>query len=184
MKYLPKARSENIVVQNLEDEVLVYDLTTNRAFCLNETSAKVFNACDSKTTFEELKAKHQLTDEIIYLALDGLKKENLIIDEYFSPFTGMNRREVIKKVGLASMVTLPIISAMIAPTAAFAASNCVNTNGQAPNTTVRTTPGGFAGCYADCSAPTVTARCCSNSARATMLVCDAGPPERTSCLCN
>lgn len=122
MTLLPKAKSDNIVVQNLKDETLVYDLTTNKAFCLNATSAKVFNHCDGIQTFGDLKAEHQLTDEIIYLTLDELQKNNLLAEEYVSPFVGMNRREVIKKVGLASMIALPVISSLIAPPATAAAS--------------------------------------------------------------
>ena len=126
MILIPKTQTENIAVQNLNDEVLIYNLTTNQAFCLNDTSAKVFNACDGVTTFTALKEQHQLTDEIIYLALDGLQKENLIAGEYASPHAGMSRREVIRKVGLASMIALPVIASIVAPTAAHAASGCSN----------------------------------------------------------
>lgn len=124
MNLLPKSRNENIVVQNAENEVLIYDTVTNQAFCLNETSAKVFNHCDGKTSFDELKRKYKYTDELIYLALDELKKQNLLADDaaYLSPFAGMNRREVIRKVGFATMVALPLISTLVAPTAAAAQS--------------------------------------------------------------
>lgn len=50
----PKARNKNIVVQLLNKETLIYDLIDNKAFCLNETSSIVFNACDGKTSFDEL----------------------------------------------------------------------------------------------------------------------------------
>lgn len=81
MKKLPKARNENIVVQNLNDEVLIYDTITNQAFCLNETSAKVFNYCDGQTAFAELKSRYKYTDELIFLALDELKAKNLLFSE-------------------------------------------------------------------------------------------------------
>lgn len=120
---LPKMR-ENILIQNSKGEVLVYNLKTNLAYCLNETAGKVFNSCDGIQTVNELKLRHGLTDEIIFFALDNLKKENLLAEntEYVSPFAGMNRREVIRKVGLASMIALPLISSLIAPSAAEAAS--------------------------------------------------------------
>lgn len=123
---LPKSKTGGIVVQNLHDETLIYNLSTNQAFCLNETSAKVFNACDGFTTFEELKSRHQLTDDVIYFALDGLKKENLLEDDYVSPFGEMNRRQVIRQVGLAGVIALPLISSIVAPAAAHAASICPN----------------------------------------------------------
>ena len=76
MLLLPKVRRSGIVVQEIENEVLVYDLKTHKAFCLNETSSIIFNHCDGKRSAKELKRTHQLTDEIIYLALDQFKKEN------------------------------------------------------------------------------------------------------------
>jgi hypothetical protein len=121
---LPKAKHENTVVQHLKDETLVYDLKTDQAFCLNETSAKVFNHCDGKTTFAELKDKYKFTDDLIYLALDELKAKNLLAENYQNNhFTGMTRRETIKKVGLATMIALPLVASMTAPKAAHAASN-------------------------------------------------------------
>lgn len=119
---LPSARNENILVQELKNEILIYDLLTNKACCLNETSAKVFNACGNAETFESLKKNHRFTDDLIHLSLDELKKNNLLKDEYASVFAGMSRREVIRKVGLASMIALPVVSGLVAPVAANATS--------------------------------------------------------------
>ena len=125
---LPLAKTENIVVQNVEDELLIYDLLTNKAFCLNETSAIIYKACDGKTDFDELKSKHQFTDELIFFALDNLKKEKLIKEDFISPLKGINRREVIRKIGKTSLVALPIISSLMAPTSAMAALSCGGTS--------------------------------------------------------
>jgi hypothetical protein len=124
MKKLPLARSTGIVVQELGKEILIYDLNTHKAYNLNETSSTVYQACDGKTTFDELKQKHKFTDDLIFLALDQLKADGLIEDGYFfiSPFIGMSRREAIRKVGFASMIALPLISSLVAPTAAMAQS--------------------------------------------------------------
>ncbi len=122
---LPKIRTENLLEQNLEKETLIYDLAINKALKLNETSTIIYKACSENQTFDELKRKHKFTDEIIYFALDELKESNLINDEnYVSPFAGISRREVIKKVGLTSIVALPIITGLIAPKAVNAASSC------------------------------------------------------------
>ena len=158
---LPKSRTENIVVQNLNDETLIYDLTTHKAFCLNETSAKVFNACDGETTFEELKNKFRFTDEIIYLSLDELKENNLIKTEYVSPFAGMSRREVVKKIGLTSLIALPMISSLVAPPAAHAQSG-----------------GG------SCSTPPFAPGCSSGTTGITGQNCAASSPANKSFLCN
>lgn len=131
MNKLPIARSRDIVVQKVEKETLIYDLITFKAYNLNETASLVYQACDGKTTFEKLKRKHGFNDEIIFLALEQLKKDKLIEvdDSYISPFAGMSRREVIRKAGIASMIALPVISSLVAPTAASAQSvdcSCVN----------------------------------------------------------
>ena len=122
--FLPKARNENIVVQDMENETLVYDLTVDKVYCLNQIAALVFSYCDGHGSFEMLKQKHKLTDEIIYLALDQLRKENLLeeTEDYRSPFIGTSRREVIRKAGLTSLASLPWVSSIIAPKAAMAQS--------------------------------------------------------------
>jgi hypothetical protein len=129
MNILPKARTENLVEQNLGTEILIYDLNIHKAFNLNETSSIVYKACDGKASFDELKRQYKFTDDFIFLALDELKKNNLLANNtsYQSPFSGTNRREVIKRVGLATMFALPLITGLIAPTAAQAASG---TNGE------------------------------------------------------
>lgn len=129
-KYLPLCRSENIVIQKLADETLLYDLEVDKAFCLNETSALIWGACDGKKTLAEIsseltkKLNSTITEEIVFLALNSLNKEGLLVhnDKFNNKFNGMSRREVIKKIGLATAVALPVISSLIAPTAADALS--------------------------------------------------------------
>lgn len=122
MNKLPIARNENIIVQNSGKEILIYDLLTNKAYALNETSAIVYQACDGKTSFDDLKSYSNFTDDIIFLALDNLRKENLIQSAKVNYFAGLSRREVVRKIGFASLIALPVITSLIAPHAASAAS--------------------------------------------------------------
>lgn len=130
----PKNRSENIVVQEFASEILIYDLKTDKAYCLNETSVFVWRLCDGTKTVAEIsqsltkKLKQPMTEDVIWLALDGFKKDNLLEDskEFEINFNGLNRRQVIKKVGFASMFALPIVSSIVAPNAAMAASGATN----------------------------------------------------------
>ncbi len=110
----------------------------HKAFALNETSAIIYNACNGKTTFDELKVKYKFTDDLIFLALDELKRENLIedYDSFKSPLAGMSRREAVVKVALGSIVALPIISSLIAPTAAQATSGTCTNQGTSCRCTV------------------------------------------------
>jgi hypothetical protein len=87
---------------------------------LNETSAIVYLACGNQS-FQDLKSKHNFTDDLIYLALDKLAANDLIEDYRSDHFAGLSRRDVIRKVRLATMAALPVTAVAI-PSAADAAS--------------------------------------------------------------
>ena len=132
----PKSREEEIVVQRADGEVLIYDLRSNKALCLNETSSLVWDACDGSRDRNEIrsyvssKSGKEVNDDLIWLALDQLKKEELIsFETNIEPrFDGMSRREVIRKIGIGSMIALPVIASMVAPQAAYAISVCPTSN--------------------------------------------------------
>lgn len=120
---LPRTRTENLLERNLKDETLIYDLLIDKAFNLNETLSVVYKACGQSLTFDEIKRRYKYTDDFIYLALDELKANNLLAEDYISPFADTTRREAIKKVGMATMFALPLITGLVAPKAINAASN-------------------------------------------------------------
>ena len=51
---LPEARREDIVVQELPDETLVYDLKRHKALCLNRAAGLVWKHCDGRTSVAEM----------------------------------------------------------------------------------------------------------------------------------
>lgn len=142
-KNIPTARKTDVIVQELKGEILIYDLTINKAYCLNRTSAFVYRLCDGNHSVPDIsseiskKLKKPVTEDLIWLAIDQLKQDNLLSDsqEITTKFDGLSRRQVIRKVGLASMIALPFISALVAPTAAMSQSTCANPGG-APSGTV------------------------------------------------
>jgi hypothetical protein len=93
----PISRKANIVVQDLETEVLIYDLTINKAFCLNQTAGLVYQLCDGRRTVAEIsdlmskELKTLVSEDFVWLALDGLKKDNLLenADELANHFAGL-----------------------------------------------------------------------------------------------
>lgn len=175
----PLSRKDNLVVQELNDETLIYDLNINKAFCLNETSALVWRLCDGTRSVKEIcqslnkKLKTFSNEDVVWLALDQLKNENLLINSEYIPntFEGMSRREVIKKVGLSSMITFPLVSIVIAPTAAHASSTCSDALG----------PGGTSGsggeCYCRRGTTNVGQTCLQGLASEAPSVCKPG------CIC-
>jgi hypothetical protein len=52
--FLPKARSEGIIIREVDGELLVYDRLRDRAHCLNETAAAVWKLCDGRATASEI----------------------------------------------------------------------------------------------------------------------------------
>jgi hypothetical protein len=131
----PKAKTTDAVVQKTENELLIYNLSTNNAYCLNETSALVWELCDGKRTVEDIinemssKLKTAISKDFVRLAIDQLANDDLLenSDETGSNFTRVSRRDVIRKVGFASMIALPLVSAVVAPNAMNAASLLVTT---------------------------------------------------------
>ncbi|MEK7725281.1 MAG: hypothetical protein AAB336_13085, partial [Acidobacteriota bacterium] len=112
---LPLSKNENIVVQETDRELLIYDLVSNQAYCLNETSALVWQFSNGQNSIAEItdlmsqKLKTLVTQEVVWLALEQLKKDNLLEngEDFEIDYHGLTRRQIIKKIGLASMIALP-----------------------------------------------------------------------------
>lgn len=128
---LPLARRTGLVVQDMPDEVLVYDMDTNKAHCLNTTSAMVWRACNGSTSINEIvkqiekNSNAAVSDDLVWLAIDQLDEKGLLENKVVSRFDGLSRRDVIKKIGFASVVALPVIASLVAPQSAMASSSCV-----------------------------------------------------------
>lgn len=128
----PLSRKENIVIQELSDEILIYDLNKNKALCLNKTSASIWHQCDGTKSVTEIsqilanELKTSISEDIVWLALNQFKKNDLLAEniEFVTPFDEFNRREIVKRIGFASMIALPMIASVVAPSAIHAASNC------------------------------------------------------------
>lgn len=133
MKRLPQSKNRDIVFQEAGREILIYDFSIDKAYCLNETLALVYKNCNGTTTFDEVKKKHSLTDDFIFLALDQLEQNNLLDGEKIKHFNHLSRREAIRRATLASVIALPLISPVLAPSAAAAASCQANGQACAPN---------------------------------------------------
>ena len=130
MKNKPIARKSDLVIQEAGDELLIYDLKTNKAYCLNETSAIVWQLCDGDNSIEKIanemskQLKVEISEDFVWLAIDQLNKDELIenVENLNNQSANLSRREIIRKVGFASAVALPIVSGIIAPKAISAQS--------------------------------------------------------------
>ena len=129
---LPNARKHQLVTKKLGGEMLVYDRASDEAHCLNATAAQVWAHCDGQTTVaamaqlleEELKAPVQ--DEVVWFALEQLRKSRLLQEPWTRPphMAQMSRRVMMRRLGIAAAVAVPLVTSIVAPTAA-AAATCI-----------------------------------------------------------
>jgi hypothetical protein len=125
----PKQRTSDVVVQDYNDEILIYDLRENKAHCLNKTSAEIWRDCDGSKSIDQL-AEIYGGHEVVWLAINEMQSRNLVEDvDVSATFSGMSRREVVKKIGLGSMVALPVIASLVAPSSVHAQASCVTSGG-------------------------------------------------------
>jgi hypothetical protein len=131
---IPVARKEGLVIQETAEEVLVYDLNSNKAHCLNRTAAFVWKSCNGNNSISEISRLFEkevgsnVHEDLIWLAIDQLNEKQLLDAELVSSFAGRSRREVIKKIGLATVVALPLVASLTAPTSALASTSCACVN--------------------------------------------------------
>ncbi len=120
----------NILFQELENEVLLYDLSNHKAHSLNQTSALVYEFCDGTNSVAEIselmskELKTLVSEDLVWLALKQLKRQNLLenAEDLTHQVAGLSRRELLKKGRLPSLVLLPVIISIVAPTSMMAAS--------------------------------------------------------------
>ena len=80
----PDARREEILLEELGDELVIYDLQRHRVHQLNRTAALVWRCCDGHKTVAQLRKILQkevspaANDAIVYSALDRLGKAHLL----------------------------------------------------------------------------------------------------------
>jgi hypothetical protein len=130
----PKMRRQGLVIDELPDEVLVYDLDRDQAHCLNRTAALVWQSCDGNTTPSEIARQLKLEldadgkkdsrEDLVWLALAQLERNNLLEQSVAVPseFARLSRRRMIRGLGLAAAVAVPLVSSIVAPTAVEAAT--------------------------------------------------------------
>jgi hypothetical protein len=134
----PRARESQLLVEQLDDELLVYDLAADRAHRLNETAAAIFRHADGSRSIADL--VDMLSDEVgvladkdlVLITLDSLAAASLI-EDYEPRATKdarLSRRRFIARAGAvgAAATVLPIVHSIIAPTAAQAQTPCEDTS--------------------------------------------------------
>ncbi len=124
------ARQNGLVIQEMPDEVLVYDLDSNKAHCLNQSAAFIWKSCDGAKSVPDIvrefesNGRGKVTEDFVWLAIDQLNENGLLAGDIAPRFAGQSRRQVLKTIGLASLVALPVIASLVAPQNAMGAVSC------------------------------------------------------------
>jgi hypothetical protein len=116
----PLARKSDIFLENLPEEVVLYDKTNNKVHCLSKTAAVIWESCDGSRTVDDLahfieaKLGAPADRNLVLLALEELEKADLmeagsgIVSD--AEFT--SRREAIGKMVLAGSA---LVATIVAP---------------------------------------------------------------------
>jgi hypothetical protein len=140
----PRSVRENVLTQPMGVETLVYDERRHMAFCLNATSSAVWRLADGTRTMAEIAVVASLelgapvSEELAYFAVEELRSDGLIEitardeGQEHSARSGdaaartVSRRAMLQRLGVGGAMLLPVVAAIVAPTAAQAYDGCVD----------------------------------------------------------
>jgi coenzyme PQQ synthesis protein D (PqqD) len=125
-RHFPRARVD-CLSREFGDEVLVYDLQRDQGHCLNSTAAATWKLCDgysspsqiAKTLSRQFSAP--VDEAVVLLGPDHLADAHLLIKPEV-PVERLSRRVAMRRIGIAAAIALPVITSIVAPTPAHAAS--------------------------------------------------------------
>ncbi len=115
---------DHFIVEQLMNEVMIYDQKRNKAFCLNQQAAFVWRHCDGATTIDELTGLLQqlspgpVDGAVIQFALETLAADGLLEPSTFDSRVpaGMTRRSLMQRFGLSAAMSLPVVTALLVAT--------------------------------------------------------------------
>ncbi len=143
---IPLLRTEQILVQEVGDELIIYDRKSCTSHCLNQIAARVWHYCNGHNTVEDIAkllekelelspnqtselgvAKENVNSEVlVWQALEEFERYQLL-QEYIQPgAASLSRRKAIKKAAIGGGVVLgallPMIRSIVVPTPVMAKS--------------------------------------------------------------
>ena len=119
---LPSRRIEGLTLQELGDEILVYDLDRDVAHCLGPVAARVWSACgDGVSESDFLNSNPNIDEQTMHFALAELRGQMLLKGEPLIVHNAMSRRQLVTNAA-AVAVGATLVTLIVAPTPAHAGS--------------------------------------------------------------
>jgi len=143
----PLRRTEDLITEAIEDELLIYDRTNGQAHCLSRDAARVWQACDGSRDIAALSAELSLPSEVVRQALDELEASQLLdrgiqVVNVNGNGDGVTRRQAVARTARlgAAAASGPLILSIMAPAAMavspaptqcqlYSSQNCGSTGG-------------------------------------------------------
>jgi Coenzyme PQQ synthesis protein D (PqqD) len=119
---MPKAKTERLIVREIDGETLVYDRSRAAASCLNQFAARVWRECDGETSVAAIAAALDEDERAVWLAVHQLTKAQLLTEAIAFPpdmSAAKNRREIAGRLGLGAAA---FVTSIVAPMPAQAQS--------------------------------------------------------------
>jgi hypothetical protein len=135
--YKPKPRSTRLLVEELVDELLIYDVERNEVHCLNGAAVRVWQLCDGERTVPEIARglnsdfDPDQAETLVWSALDQFAERHLLEEVASEPLEvhkpeGMTRRQMLLRVSMV-VGLLPLVDSIVSPEAALAQSMGMST---------------------------------------------------------
>jgi hypothetical protein len=117
--FKPVARSDELAVEEVDDDLLIYDSSSGTAHSLSATAARVWRRCDGTTDIGGLSAELGLDRETVTRAVAELEESGLLETP---PVVGVTRRQASVKLAKLGAVaaSAPLVYSIAAPTPALA----------------------------------------------------------------
>ncbi|HET9314430.1 MAG TPA: PqqD family protein [Vicinamibacteria bacterium] len=118
--FVPRRRPDGLVTENLQGETLLYVEATHRAFCLNPSAARVWDAIDGRRDVTAIARQVDLDGDLVLGTLHEMGEAGLLasVAGLSAPGVDLSRRRLVR----AGLVAIPFIVAITVPRAAEAAS--------------------------------------------------------------
>ena len=121
-------QQRRLIARTIGDELLLFDEETSTAHCLNGIAGEMWMACEGRSSAasvtELLRPRWpDIEEEVVWASLSKLAGAGLLEETTVQENISTGRRQLMRKLGFAAAVALPIVvTSVLIPSAASAAS--------------------------------------------------------------